>query len=194
MAARRRTTDKEDTSPLATSTRTRTKSGASKTAAKSSGASKPAAKSAAKSATKKTAKTKKPAIKKTAAKKPTAAAGVIASGKPRTAAQLAKDNATLRVILSSLDEMKAEDTVTIDLADKQSIGEIMVVATGRSNVHIASIADRVVKDLKKHDYTGIAVEGLRQGDWVLIDAGSVIVHLFRPEVRTFYSIEKMWSA
>lgn len=100
----------------------------------------------------------------------------------------------LRLVLASLAEMKAEDTVTIDLSDKSSIGETMVVATGRSNVHIASIADRVVKDLKKDGYTGIAVEGLRQGDWVLIDTGSVIVHLFRPEVRTFYNIEKMWSA
>ena len=71
---------------------------------------------------------------------------------------------------------------------------VMVVATGRSNVHLASIADRVVKDLKAQGITGIGVEGLRQGDWVLIDAGNVIVHLFRPEVRTFYNIEKMWQA
>ncbi len=100
----------------------------------------------------------------------------------------------LGFILTSMSEMKAEDPVIIDLSDKSSIGETMVVATGRSNVHLQSIADRIVKDLKAHGITGIGIEGLRQGDWVLIDAGSVIVHLFRPEVRTFYNIEKMWSA
>ena len=90
--------------------------------------------------------------------------------------------------------MKAEDFVTIDLSDKSSIGETMVVATGRSNVHVGSIADRVVKNLKANGITGVQVEGMRQGDWVLIDAGSVIVHVFQPEVRAFYTIEKMWSA
>jgi ribosome-associated protein len=100
----------------------------------------------------------------------------------------------LGFILASMNEMKAEDTVTIDLSDKQSIGETMVVATGRSNVHLQSIADRIVRDLKANGIGDIRIEGLRQGDWVLIDTGSVIVHLFRPEVRTFYNIEKMWSA
>ncbi|MDO9440014.1 MAG: ribosome silencing factor [Beijerinckiaceae bacterium] len=105
-----------------------------------------------------------------------------------------RDNKILGFILASMEDMKAEETVTIDLSDKSSIGEVMVVATGRSNVHLASIADRVVKDLKAKGITGVGVEGLRQGDWVLIDAGNVIVHLFRPEVRTFYNIEKMWQA
>jgi len=104
------------------------------------------------------------------------------------------DSKWLKTILNSLNEMKAEDTVVIDLSDKSSIGETMVVTTGRSNVHLASIADRVVKDLKGSGMTGIAVEGLRQGDWVVIDTGSVLVHVFRPEVRAFYAIEKMWSA
>jgi ribosome-associated protein len=90
--------------------------------------------------------------------------------------------------------MKAEDIVTIDLSDKSSIGDTMIVTTGRSNVHVAAIADRVLKNLKAAGRTGISVEGLRQGDWVLIDAGDVIVHVFRPEVRAFYNIEKMWSA
>ena len=90
--------------------------------------------------------------------------------------------------------MKAEDSVTIDLSDKNSIGDTMVVTTGRSNVHVASIADRIVKDLKANGITGVGVEGLRQGDWVLIDTGDVIVHVFRPEVREFYNIEKMWSS
>jgi ribosome-associated protein len=100
----------------------------------------------------------------------------------------------LKIIRHSLEDMKAEDTVVIDLSDKSSIGDTMVVTTGRSNVHLASIADRVVKDLKAAGMTGIAVEGLRQGDWVVIDTGSVLVHVFRPEVRAFYNIEKMWSA
>ena len=112
----------------------------------------------------------------------------------KSAAERLRDNPTLHVILTSLNELKAEDTVTIDLSDKASIGETMVVTTGRSNVHVAAIADRVVKDLKANGMGGVRVEGLRQGDWVLIDAGSVIVHVFRPEVRLFYNIEKMWSA
>jgi ribosome-associated protein len=136
---------------------------------------------------------KNKAAAKNKSKKPLAPA-VAAPPKPKTAAEILRDNKTLGFILASMNEMKAEETVTIDLSDKSSIGEVMVVATGRSNVHLASIADRVVKDLKAQGITGIGVEGLRQGDWVLIDAGNVIVHLFRPEVRTFYNIEKMWSA
>ena len=101
---------------------------------------------------------------------------------------------TLRIVLARLSDMKAEDSVTIDLTGKSSIGDYMVVTTGRSNVHVASIADSLVKGLKAAAITGIRVEGLRQGDWVLIDAGSVIVHVFRPEVREFYNLEKMWSA
>jgi ribosome-associated protein len=112
---------------------------------------------------------------------------------PDAASASASAPQTLRVILASLDNMKAEDTVTIDLTGKSSIGDYMVVTTGGSQRHVASIADRVIKDLKAAGMTGIHVEGLRQGDWVLIDAGDVIVHVFRPEVRTFYSLEKMWS-
>jgi ribosome-associated protein len=89
--------------------------------------------------------------------------------------------------------MKAEDSVTIDLTGKTSIGDFMVVTSGRSNVHLAAISDNVVKALKAAAITGIHVEGLRQGDWVLIDAGDVIIHVFRPEVREFYNLEKMWS-
>ena len=98
------------------------------------------------------------------------------------------------MVLARLEDMKAEDSVTIDLTDKPSIGDYMVVTTGRSNVHVGAIADNVVRALKAAGNTGIRVEGLRQGDWVLIDAGSVIVHVFRPEVREFYNLEKMWSA
>jgi ribosome-associated protein len=90
--------------------------------------------------------------------------------------------------------MKAEDSLTIDLTGKSSIADFMVVASGRSQRHVASIADQVVKDIEKAGVPRVRVEGLRQGDWVLIDAGDVIVHVFRPEVRAHYNLEKMWSA
>ena len=89
--------------------------------------------------------------------------------------------------------MKAEDTLTIDLTGKSSIGDAMVVASGRSQRHVASIADNVVKGLQTAGLRSIRVEGMRQADWVLIDAGDVIVHVFRPEVRAFYNLEKMWA-
>ena len=112
---------------------------------------------------------------------------------PDAASASASAPQTLRVILASLDNMKAEDTVTIDLTGKSSIGDNMVVTTGRSQRHVASIADEVVKDLHKAGVARVRVEGQRVGDWVLIDAGDVIVHVFRPEIRTFYNLEKMWS-
>ena len=95
------------------------------------------------------------------------------------------------MVLAQLDDMKAEDIVTIDLHGKSSIGDYMVVSSGRSNRHVGSIADRVVDDLSR---VGIKtrVEGMANADWVLIDAGDVIVHVFRPEIRTFYNLEKMW--
>jgi ribosome-associated protein len=96
------------------------------------------------------------------------------------------------MVLARLDDMKAEDTVSIDLSGKSSIGDYMVFTSGRSKRHVASVADHVVKDLQQ---TGlrVRVEGITQGDWVLIDAGDVIIHVFRPEVRAFYNLEKMWS-
>jgi ribosome-associated protein len=99
----------------------------------------------------------------------------------------------LQLVLTRLDDMKAEDTLTIDLRDKSSVGDYMVVSSGRSARHVGSVADRVVEDLHK---VGVAahVEGVPHCDWVLIDAGAVIVHVFRPEVRTFYNLEKMWMA
>jgi ribosome-associated protein len=100
---------------------------------------------------------------------------------------------TLRHVLASLDDMKAEDTVTIDLAGKTSIADTMVVTCGRSNRHVTSIADSAIESLEKAGVKGIRVEGKRNGDWVLIDAGDVIVHVFRPEVRAFYDLEKMWA-
>ena len=90
--------------------------------------------------------------------------------------------------------MKAEDSVTIDLSGKSSLADYMVVTTGRSNRHVAAVAEHLIKDLHKAGLRDVRVEGMRQGDWVLIDAGDLIVHIFRPEVREFYNIEKMWAA
>ena len=90
--------------------------------------------------------------------------------------------------------MKAEDSVVIDLAGKSSIADYMVVTSGRSQRHVSAVAEHVIKDIKESGGGRIRVEGMRQGDWVLIDAGDVIVHVFRPEIRAFYSLEKMWSA
>lgn len=90
--------------------------------------------------------------------------------------------------------MKAEDITTIDLADKSSIADFMVVSTGRSQRHVASIAEQVVKDVETSGASRVRIEGLKQGDWVLIDAGDVIVHIFRPDVRAHYNLEKMWSS
>jgi ribosome-associated protein len=101
---------------------------------------------------------------------------------------------TLRLILARLDDMKAEDTITINLTGKSSIADSMVVTSGRSNRHVGAIADRVLQDLKQAGVPGVRVEGMPHCDWVLIDAGDVIVHVFRPEVRAFYSLEKMWAA
>ena len=102
----------------------------------------------------------------------------------------AKD--VLKIILEQAEDMKAEDTVTIDLKGTSSEADFVVVTTGRSNRHVGSIADRVVEGLRA---VGVMcmVEGMPNCDWVLIDAGDAIVHVFRPEVRTFYNLEKMWA-
>ena len=89
--------------------------------------------------------------------------------------------------------MKAEDTVTIDLTGKSTIADTMVVTSGRSNRHVGSVADNVVQELKKAGLKDIRVEGQPHCEWVLIDTGDVIVHVFRPEVRDFYGLEKMWA-
>jgi len=90
--------------------------------------------------------------------------------------------------------MKAEDVVEIDLVGKTSIADTMIVASGRSHRHVGAIADRFVQALKDGGFGAARVEGMPACDWVLIDAGDVIVHVFRPEVRGFYNLEKMWGA
>ena len=101
---------------------------------------------------------------------------------------------TLTLILSRLDDMKAEDTITIDLRGKSSITDYMVVTTGRVNRHVGAIAENVAKGLKESGIEAPHIEGLANCDWVLIDSGDVIVHVFRPEVREFYNLEKMWTS
>ena len=99
----------------------------------------------------------------------------------------------MKIALDRLDDMKAEDTVTIDLRGKSSLADYMIVTTGRANRHVGAIAENVVKDLGEAGMKGLHIEGLPNCDWVLIDTGDIIVHVFRPEVRSFYSIEKMWA-
>ena len=110
---------------------------------------------------------------------------------PVSKRQSAKE--TLHLVLARLDDIKAEDTVTIDLTDKTSIADTMVVTSGRSNRHVNAVADRVIEGFKQAGISDVHVEGMPNCDWVLIAAGDVIVHVFRPEVRAFYSLEKMWA-
>jgi len=97
-------------------------------------------------------------------------------------------------VLASLDDSKAENIVSIDIQGKSSLGDYMVVASGRSHRHVAAVADQLLKALKDAGFGQARVEGLASADWVLIDAGDVIIHVFRPEVREFYNLEKMWQA
>lgn len=97
------------------------------------------------------------------------------------------------LIEKALDDDQADSVVAIDLAGKTSIADYMIVASGRNTRHIASMAEKLRERLKAAGIDGVEIEGQPQCDWVLIDAGDVIVHLFRPEVRTFYNIEKMWG-
>lgn len=101
--------------------------------------------------------------------------------------------ATLALIQAQLDDDKAEDVVTIDLCGKTDIADAMVVASGRSARHVGAMADKIVKKLKEQGFGRARMEGAPACDWVLIDAEDVIVHLFRPEVRQFYNLERIWS-
>ncbi len=100
----------------------------------------------------------------------------------------------LDLVRFCLDDMKAEEIVEIDLAGKTSIADTMLIATGRSNRHVGAIAERIIGAFKDHGFGTVKVEGMPACDWVLIDAGDLMVHLFRPEVRAFYNLEKMWGA
>jgi ribosome-associated protein len=102
--------------------------------------------------------------------------------------------ALLATVQSSLEDAKAEDIVAVDLGGKSPIADHMVIASGRSSRHVSAVADKLLQTLKAEAAGPIRIEGLAQADWVLIDAGDVIVHIFRPEVRSFYNLEKLWSS
>ena len=112
--------------------------------------------------------------------------------KSKPARKPAKPN-LLKVVLDQLDDAKAEQVVTIGLEGKSVIADSMVVASGRSSRHVGAIADQLVEKLKESGHRDLRVEGMPQCDWVLVDAGDVVVHIFRPEVRSFYNLEKLWS-
>jgi ribosome-associated protein len=109
----------------------------------------------------------------------------------KPAAKVPQKPALLDLALRTLEDGKAEAPVVIDLVGKSAIADHMVIATGRSQRQVAALAERLTAALREAGYGRCAVEGLRQGDWVLIDAGDLIVHLFRPEVRDYYNLEKM---
>ena len=100
--------------------------------------------------------------------------------------------ALLQEVVAVLDDAKAEDIVKIELAGKSSVADYMVVASGRSDRHVGAIADQIERRLKEIKYGQVRIEGKQTCDWVLIDVGDVVVHVFRPEVREFYNLEKMW--
>ncbi len=114
------------------------------------------------------------------------------AAKPAKPARVPKPN-LLNTIVAQLDDAKAEAVITISLDGKSAIADTMVVASGRSNRHVSAIAGQLVEKLKAAGHGNLRVEGLPQCDWVLVDAGDVIVHVFRPEVRSFYNLEKLWS-
>ncbi len=133
-----------------------------------------------------------PKVSKTAAK--TAPRTARKTPTPAAALKALPDaDKTLNLILSRLDDMKAEETVTIDLRGKSAFSDYMIVTTGRANRHVGAIAENVAKSLKENGIKSLHIEGLPNCDWVLIDSGDVIVHVFRPEVREFYNLERLWT-
>lgn len=121
--------------------------------------------------------------------------GARASTPPTEFVSERRDSAALvDRIVHWLDDAKAEDVAVIDLKGKTSIGDYMIIATGRSDRHVNAVAEQVLQALKDEGLARVRVEGQPQCDWVLIDTGDIIIHVFQPEIRAFYSLEKMWSA
>ncbi len=191
------------------------KAATKKTAAKKSVAKKTSAKKAVapKAPIRKSVKTNKPAPKKPVAVAVAVKKPVPVKTQTKTAERKAKRAAKavalpvkttkpvapswpplITALLGQLDDAKAEEVIAMDLSEKSTIADTMVVATGRSGRHVNAIADQVVEELSKHGLKNIRIEGVPQCDWVLVDAGDVIVHVFRPEVRSFYNLEKLWAA
>lgn len=109
-------------------------------------------------------------------------------------AGVASRDETLDLVTKSLEDDKAEDVVVIDLVSKSTMADHMVIASGRSTRQVGAMAEHLREKLKAAGLTGVAAEGMTRCDWVLIDGGNVVVHLFRPEVRAFYNLEKMWGS
>jgi ribosome-associated protein len=123
-----------------------------------------------------------------------AAATTAAEAKARRPQKTNAGQELLAAILKSLDEEKAEDIVSIELAGKSEMADFMVVASGRSSRQVSALSEKLTDRVKASFGVISRVEGKSQGDWVLIDSGDVIIHIFRPEVREFYQLEKMWMA
>ncbi|HML29150.1 MAG TPA: ribosome silencing factor [Hyphomicrobium sp.] len=126
--------------------------------------------------------------------RPTTEAARKSSSIAPSAAKAPDTAALLDDIVRWLDDAKAEDIVSIPLEGKSALGDYMVVASGRNDRHVGAIAEQLREKLKARGEARVRVEGLNACDWVLIDTGDVIVHVFRPEVREFYNLEKMWQA
>ena len=99
----------------------------------------------------------------------------------------------LELIVECLEDAKIEDITQIDIRGKSALGDFMVIATGRSSRHVTSAGDQLLRKFREEGVRNVKVEGLMDGDWVLIDTGDVIIHIFRTEVREFYNLEKMWQ-
>ena len=134
-------------------------------------------------------------LTKTAERKATRAAKVAKIVPKAKAEKVAKPvwPPLVEAALRCLDDAKAEDVITIDLAGKSTLADTMIVASGRSNRHVNAIADQLMVEMKKHGQHNLRVEGIPQCDWVVVDAGDILLHIFRPEVRSFYNLEKLWS-
>lgn len=154
-------------------------------------AKKPVKKAAKTSASKPSKAKVKAAPRKTAKPKPKKAAKVPARKAPR--AKAAPHSDLLKRIIASLEDDKAEAIVTVDLEGRSSLCDAAVIASGRSSRHVMSIAEHLARRLKEQGYGTRPVTGAAQGDWVLVDAGDIIVHVFRPEVRDYYDLEGMWN-
>ena len=120
-----------------------------------------------------------------------------ASSGPASAQDIDLADATtdplLKLVLQQLDDDQAQEVVTIDLEGKSSIADHMVIASGRSTRQVAAMAQKLAEKVKQAGFGPVKLEGLPAADWVLLDAGDVVVHLFRPEVRSFYNLERMWA-
>ena len=112
---------------------------------------------------------------------------------PAAFAVAGDSEALLALVLKSLDDDQAQEITTIPLKGKTSIADHMVIASGRSSRHVAAMAQKLVERIKQAGHGAPRIEGLPAADWVLVDAGDVIIHLFRPEVRSFYNLERMWA-